>query len=127
MIVNLGTYKLGDEIKFADCNDNSVENHHDKAKTWNSGDVMLNFFDFIANKNVIFKDGLLSDDLANRILSDSVWIGIHEDVDRVVFNHEVGNYDVIWDIHCHNGWYMKITIKNVYVESSTWTYELIVK
>ena len=76
---------------------------------------------------MIFRDGLLSDDLANRIIGDVAWLGTREDVDRLVFDHEIGNYNVVWDAQANNGWHVKITIKNVYVESSTWTYELIVK
>ena len=127
MTVNLDTYKLGNKIRFTDCNDNSSERHYDKATQWNMLDDLLNFFDFIGDRNVIFRDGLLSDDLANRIIGDVAWIGTREDVDRLVFDHEVGNYNVVWDVQVGNGWHVKITIKNVYVESSTWTYELIVK
>lgn len=127
MIVNLGTYKLGDKIKFVDCNDGSSERHYDKATQWNMMDALLNFFDYIGNKNVIFRDGLLSDDLANRIIGDVAWLGTREDVERLVFEHEVGNYEVTWDVQCDDGWYVKITIENSYVESSRWTYELIVK
>lgn len=127
MTVNLDTYKLGNKIQFTDCNDNSSERHYDKATQWNMMDDLLNFFDFIGDRNVIFRDGLLSDDLANRIIGDVAWIGTREDVDRLVFDHEVGNYNVVWDVQVDNGWYVKIIIKNVYVESSTWTYELIVK
>lgn len=90
-------------------------------------DALTNFFDFISDRNVIFRDGLLSDDLANRIIGDVAWLGTREDVDRLVFDHEIGNYNVVWDAQDNNGWHVKITIKNVYVESSTWTYELIVK
>lgn len=127
MTVNLDTYKLGNKIQFTDCNDNSSERHYDKATQWNMMDDLLNFFDFIGDRNVIFRDGLLSDDLANRIIGDVAWIGTREDVDRLVFDHEVGNYNVVWDVQADNGWHVKIIIKNVYVESSTWTYELIVK
>lgn len=127
MTVNLDTYKLGNKIQFTDCNDNSSERHYGKATQWNMMDDLLNFFDFIGDRNVIFRDGLLSDDLANRIIGDVAWIGTREDVDRLVFDHEVGNYNVVWDVQVDNGWHVKIIIKNVYVESSTWTYELIVK
>ena len=127
MIVNLGTYKLGDKIQFVDCNDNSSERHYDKATQWNMTDTLLYFFDFIADKNVIFKDGLLSDDLANRIIGDVAWLGTRDDIDELWFDHEVGNYEVIWNARCNDGLYVKITIKNFYVDSSVWTYELIVK
>ena len=70
MTVNLDTYKLGNKIQFTDCNDNSSERHYDKATQWNMMDDLLNFFDFIGDRNVIFRDGLLSDDLANRIIGD---------------------------------------------------------
>lgn len=113
MTVNLDTYKLGNKIQFTDCNDNSSERHYDKATQWNMMDDLLNFFDFIGDRNVIFRD--------------VAWIGTREDVDRLVFDHEVGNYNVVWDVQVDNGWHVKIIIKNVYVESSTWTYELIVK
>lgn len=126
MIVNLGTYKLGDKIQFVDCNNGSSERHYDKATQWNMTDALLNFFDFIGDKNVIFRDGLLSDDLANRIIGDVAYLGVHEDIDRVVFEHEVGNYEVTWDVQCDDGWYVKITIENSYVESSKWTYKMIV-
>lgn len=119
--------KLGNSIRFVDCNDNSSENHYDKATQWNMCDALLNFFDFIANKNVIFRDGLLSNDLGNRIIGDVAWLGTREDVDRLVFDHRFGNYEAIWDVQSNDGWYVKITIKNFYVESSVWTYELIVK
>lgn len=119
--------KLGNSIQFLDCNDNSSENHHDKATQWNMVDALLNFFDYIGNKNVIFKDGLLSDDLANRIIGDVAWLGTRDDVDELWFDHEVGNYEVIWNARCDDGWYVKITIRNSYVDSSVWTYELIVK
>ena len=118
--------KLGNSIRFIDCNDNSSENHYDKVTDWNLLDAMNNFCDFIANKNVIFKDGLLSDDLANRIIEDVAWLGTRDDVDELWFDHEVGNYEVIWNARCDDGWYVKIIIKNSYVESSLWTYELIV-
>ena len=127
MDVNLGKYKLGDKIQFVDCNDNSSENHYDKVSDWNLLDTLNGFFDFIANKNVIFRDGLVSDDLANRIIADVAWLGTREDVERLVFEHEVGNYEVTWDVQCDDGWYVKITIENSYVESSRWTYELTVK
>ena len=127
MIVNLGTYKLGNKIQFIDCNDNSSVRHYDKAKQWNLADTLMNFFDFIGDKNVIFRDGLLSDDLANRIIGDLAWFGTREDVDRVIFDHEVGNYEVTWDIQYNEGWSVKITIENSYVESSKWIYEMIVK
>lgn len=127
MNVNLDTYKLGEKIQFVDCNDNSSERHYDKATQWNMMDALLNFFDYIGNKNVIFRDGLVSDDLANRIIGDVAWLGTREDVERLVFEHEVGNYEVTWDVQCDDGWYVKITIENSYVESSRWTYELIVK
>ena len=87
MTVNLDTYKLGNKIQFTDCNDNSSERHYDKATQWNMMDDLLNFFDFIGDRNVIFRDGLLSDDLANRIIGDVAWIGTREDVDRLVFDH----------------------------------------
>lgn len=90
-------------------------------------DALLNFFDYIGNKNVIFRDGLLSDDLGNRIIGDVAWLGTREDVDRLVFDYRFGNYEAIWDVQSNDGWYVKITIKNFYVESSVWTYELIVK
>ena len=125
--VNLDTYKLGNKIQFVDCNDNSSERHYDKATQWNMVDALTYFFDFVGNKNVIFRDGLLSDDLANRIIGDVAWLGTREDVDRLVFDHEVGNYNVVWDARHDDGWYIKITIKNSYVESSMWTYELIVR
>lgn len=67
--------KLGNSIRFIDCNDNSSENHYDKVTDWNLLDAMNNFFDFIANKNVIFRDGLLSNDLGNRIIGDVAWLG----------------------------------------------------
>lgn len=127
MTVNLDTYKLGNKIQFTDCNDNSSERHYDKATQWNMMDALLNFFEFIGDRNVIFRDGLLSDDLANRIIGDLAWFGTREDVDRVIFDHEVGNYEVTWDIQYNEGWSVKITIENSYVESSKWTYELIVK
>lgn len=127
MDVNLDTYKLGEKIQFVDCNDGSSERHYDKATQWNMMDALLNFFDYIGNKNVIFKDGLLSDDLANRIIGDVAWLGTRDDVDELWFDHEVGNYEVIWNTRCDDGWYVKIIIKNSYVESSLWTYELIVK
>lgn len=127
MTVNLDTYKLGNKIQFTDCNDNSSERHYDKATQWNMMDALLNFIDFIGDRNVIFRDGLLSDDLANRIIGDLAWFGTREDVDRVIFDHEVGNYEVTWDIQYNEGWSVKITIENSYVESSKWTYELIVK
>ena len=127
MDVNLDTYKLGEKIHFVDCNDGSSERHYDKATQWNMMDALLNFFDYIGNKNVIFRDGLLSDDLANRIIGDVAWIGMHEDVDRVVFEHKVGNYEITWDAQCNDGWNVKITIENLYVKSSKWTYEMIVK
>lgn len=127
MIVNLGTYKLGDKIQFVDCNDNSSERHYDKATQWNMTDTLLYFFDFIADKNVIFRDGLLSDDLGNRIIGDVAWLGTREDVDQLWFDHEVGNYEVTWNVRHDDEWYVKITIENSYVESSKWTYELIVK
>lgn len=127
MDVNLDTYKLGEKIQFVDCNDNSNEQHYDKATQWNMMDALLNFFDYIGNKNVIFRDGLLSDDLGNRIIGDVAWLGTREDVDELWFDHEVGNYEVIWNVRCDDGWYVKIIIRNSYVESSQWTYELIVK
>lgn len=127
MIVNLGTYKLGNKIQFTDYNDNSSERHYDKATQWNLADTLMNFFDFIGDKNVIFRDGLLSDDLANRIIGDLAWFGTRDDVDRVIFDHEVGNYEVTWDIQYNEGWSVKITIENSYVESSKWIYEMIVK
>jgi hypothetical protein len=127
MTVNLDTYKLGNKIQFTDCNDNSSERHYDKATQWNMMDDLLNFFDFIGDRNVIFRDGLLSDDLANRIIGDVAWIGTREDVDRLVFDYEVGNYEVTWDIQYNEGWSVKITIENSYVESSKWIYEMIVK
>lgn len=127
MTVNLDTYKLGNKIQFVDCNDNSSEWHYDKATQWNMMDALLNFFDYIGNKNVIFRDGLLSDDLGNRIIGDVAWLGTREDVDELWFDHEVGNYEVTWNVRCDDGWYVKITIENSYVESSRWTYELIVK
>ena len=127
MIVTLETYKLGDAIKFIDCNNNSSERHYDKATQWNMTDALLYFFDFIADKNVIFRDGLLSDDLANRIIGDVAWLGTREDVDRLVFEHKVGNYEITWDAQCDDGWNVKITIENLYVDSSKWIYELIVK
>ena len=127
MIVNLGTYKLGNKIQFIDCNDNSSVLHYDKATQWNLADTLMNFFDFIGDKNVIFRDGLLSDDLANRIIGDLAWFGTRDDVDRVIFDHEVGNYEVTWDIQYNEGWSVKITIENSYVESSKWIYEIIVK
>lgn len=127
MTVNLNTYELGNKIQFVDCNNNSSERHYDKATKWNMMDALTNFFDFISDRNVIFRDGLLSDDLANRIIGDVAWIGTREDVDRLVFDYEVGNYNVIWDVQVDNGWYVKITIKNVFIESSVWTYELVVK
>lgn len=127
MTVNLDTYKLGNKIQFVDCNDNSSERYYDKATQWNMMDALLNFFDYIGNKNVIFRDGLLSDDLGNRIIGDVAWLGTREDVDELWFDHEVGNYEVIWNVRCDDGWYVKIIIRNSYVESSQWTYELIVK
>lgn len=127
MNVNLSTYELGSKIQFVDCNNNSSERHYDKATKWNMVDALTNFFDFIADKNVIFRDGLSSDDLANRIIGDVAWLGTREDVDRLVFDHRFGNYEAIWDVQSNDGWYVKITIKNFYVESSMWTYELIVK
>lgn len=127
MNVNLSTYELGGKIQFVDCNDNSSERHYDKATQWNMMDALLNFFDFIGNKNIIFRDGLLSDDLGNRIIGDVAWLGTREDIDELWFNHEVGNYEVIWNAQCDGGWYLKITIRNSYVETSRWTYELIVK
>lgn len=127
MIVNLGTYKLGNKIQFTDCNDNSSERHYDKATQWNLADTLMNFFDFIGDKNVIFRDGLLSDNLANRIIGDLAWFGTRDDVDRVIFDHEVGNYEVTWDIQYNERWSVKITIENLYVESSKWIYEMIVK
>lgn len=127
MNVNLSTYELGSKIQFVDCNNNSSERHYDKATKWNMVDALTNFFDFIADKNVIFRDGLSSDDLANRIIGDVAWLGTREDVDRLVFDHRFGNYEAIWDVQSNDGWYVKITIKNFYVESSVWTYELIVK
>ena len=127
MTVKLDTYKLGNKIQFTDCNNNSSERHYDKATQWNMTDTLLNFFDFISDKNVIFRDGVLSDDLANRIIGDVAWLGTREDVDRLVFDHEVGNYEVIWNARCDDGWYLKITIRNSYVETSRWIYELIVK
>lgn len=127
MTVNLDTYKLGNKIQFTDCNDNSSERHYDKATQWNMMDALLNFIDFIGDRNVIFRDGLLSDDLANRIIGDLAWFGTREDVDRVIFDHEVGNYEVTWDIQYNEGWSVKITIENSYVESSKWIYEMIVK
>lgn len=126
MIVNLGTYKLGNKIQFIDCNDNSSERHYDKVTQWNLVDTLMNFFDFIGDRNVIFRDGLLSDDLVNRIIGDLAWFGTREDVDRVIFDHEVGNYEVTWDIQYNEEWSVKITIENSYVESSKWTYEMIV-
>lgn len=127
MTVNLDTYKLGEKIQFVDCNDNSSERHYDKATQWNMMDALLNFFDYIGNKNVIFRDGLLSDDLANRIIGDVAWLGTREDVDQLWFDHEVGNYEVTWNVQYDGRWYVKITIENSYVESSKWTYEMIVK
>lgn len=127
MIVNLGTYKLGNKIQFIDCNDNSSVRHYDKATQWNLVDTLINFFDFIGDRNVIFRDGLLSDDLANRIIGDLAWFGTREDVDRVIFDHEIGNYEVTWDIQYNEGWSVKIIIENSYVESSKWIYEMIVK
>lgn len=119
--------KLGNSIRFIDCNDNSSENHYDKVTDWNLLDAMNNFFDFIANKNVIFRDGLLSNDLGNRIICDVAWLGTRDDINELWFDHEVGNYEVIWNARCDDGWYLKIIIRNSYVESSLWTYELIVK
>lgn len=121
--------KLGNSIRFIDCNDNSSENHYDKVTDWNLLDAMNNFFDFIANKNVIFRDGLLSNDLGNRIIGDVAWLGTRDDINELWFDHEVGNYEVIWNARCDcdDGWYLKIIIRNSYVESSLWTYELIVK
>lgn len=119
--------KLGNSIRFIDCNDNSSENHYDKVTDWNLLDAMNNFFDFIANKNVIFGDGRLSNDLGNRIIGDVAWLGTRDDINELWFDHEVGNYEVIWNARCDNGWYLKIIIRNSYVESSLWTYELIVK
>ena len=127
MTVNLDTYKLGEKIQFLDCNDNSSENHYDKATQWNMMDTLLNFFDYIGNKNVIFRDGLLSNDLGNRIIGDVAWLGTRDDINELWFDHEVGNYEVIWNALCDDGWYLKIIIRNSYVESSLWTYELIVK
>lgn len=127
MDVNLDTYKLGEKIQFVDCNDGSSERHYDKAAQWNMMDALINFFDFIGNKNVIFRDGVLSDDLANRIIGDIAWLGTRDDIDELWFDHEVGNYEVTWNARCDEGWYLKITIKNSYVETSRWTYELIVK
>lgn len=127
MNVNLSTYELGGKIQFVDCNDNSSERHYDKATQWNMMDALLNFFDYIGNKNVIFRDGLVSDDLANRIIGDVAWLGTRDDVEQLWFDHEVGNYEVIWNVRCDDGWYLKITIRNSYVETSRWTYELIVK
>lgn len=127
MTVNLDTYKLGDNIRFVDCNNGFSERHYDKATQWNMMDALLNFFDFIGDNNIIFRDGLLSDDLANRIMGDIAYLGVHEDVDRVVFEHKVGNYEITWDAQCEDGWNVKITIENLYVESSKWTYEVIVK
>ena len=127
MNVNLSTYELGSKIQFVDCNDNSSERHYDKATQWNMMDALLNFFDYIGNKNVIFRDGLLSNDLGNRIIGDVAWLGTREDIDELWFDHEVGNYEVIWNVRCDDGWYVKITIRNSYVDSSVWTYELIVK
>ena len=127
MTVNLDTYKLGNKIQFVDCNDNSSERHYDKATQWNMMDALLNFFDYIGNKNVIFKDGLLSDDLANRIIGDVAWLGTRDDIDELWFDHEVGTYEVIWNARYDDGWYVKIIIRNSYVETSRWTYELIVK
>lgn len=95
MDVNLDTYKLGEKIQFVDCNDNSSERHYDKATQWNMMDALLNFFDYIGNKNVIFRDGLLSDDLANRIIGDVAWLGTRDYIDELWFDHEVGNYEVI--------------------------------
>ena len=119
--------KLGNSIRCVDCNDNSSENHYDKVTDWNLLDAMNNFFDFIANKNVIFRDGLLSNDLGNRIIGDVAWLGTRDDINELWFDHEVGNYEVIWNARCDDGWYLKIIIRNSYVESSLWTYELIVK
>lgn len=119
--------KLGNSIRFIDCNDNSSENHYDKVSDWNLLDTLNRFFDFIANKNVIFRDGLLSNDLGNRIIGDVAWLGTRDDIDELWFDHEVGNYEVIWNARCDDGWYVKIIIRNSYVESSVWTYELIVK
>lgn len=119
--------KLGNSIRFIDCNDNSSENHYDKVTDWNLLDAMNNFFDFIANKNVIFRDGLLSNDLGNRIIGDVAWLGTRDGINELWFDHEVGNYEVIWNARCDDGWYLKIIIRNSYVESSLWTYELIVK
>lgn len=119
--------KLGNSIRFVDCNDNSSENHYDKVTDWNLLDAMNNFFDFIANKNVIFRDGLLSNDLGNRIIGDVAWLGTRDDINELWFDHEVGNYEVIWNARCDDVWYLKIIIRNSYVESSLWTYELIVK
>lgn len=73
MNVNLSTYELGGKIQFVDCNNNSSERHYDKATQWNMMDALLNFFDYIGNKNVIFRDGLLSNDLGNRIIGDVAW------------------------------------------------------
>ena len=127
MNVNLSTYELGGKIQFVNCNNNSSERHYDKATKWNMVDALTNFFDFIADTNVIFRDGLSSDDLANRIIGDVAWLGTREDVNELWFDHEVGNYDVIWNARYDDGWYLKIIIRNSYVESSLWTYELIVK
>lgn len=127
MNVNLSTYELGSKIQFVDCNNNSSERHYDKATKWNMVDALTNFFDFIADKNVIFRDGLSSDDLANRIIGDVAWLGTRDDVTELWFDHEVGNYEVTWNARCDDGWYVKIIIRNSYVESSQWTYELIVK
>lgn len=127
MTVNLDTYKLGNKIQFVDCNDNSSERYYDKATQWNMMDALLNFFDYIGNKNVIFRDGLLSDDLGNRIIGDVAWLGTRDDIDELWFDHEVGNYEVIWNARYDDGWYVKIIIRNSYVETSRWTYELIVK
>lgn len=119
--------KLGNSIRFIDCNDNSSENHYDKVTDWNLLDAVNNFFDFIANKNVIFRDGLLSNDLGNRIIGDVAWLGTRDDIDELWFDNEVGNYEVTWNARCDDEWYLKITIENSYVETSRWTYELIVK
>ena len=127
MDVNLDTYKLGEKIQFVDCNDGSSERHYDKATQWNMMDALLNFFDFIGNKNLIFRDGLISNDLGNRIIGDVAWLGNREDVDELWFDHEVGNYEVIWNARCDDGWYLKIIIRNSYVETSRWIYKLIVK
>ena len=88
---------------------------------------LLPLNDGVGRSSSLFRDGLLSDDLGNRIIGDVAWLGTREDVDELWFDHEVGNYEVIWNARCDDGWYLKIIIRNSYVETSRWIYELIVK